>query len=130
MKPRSPTEARLCVAFGMLIILTTLGFHFWLDYARPRDSHDFVFLPLSVGAAFTWWGFFWMNPKRATEGGGSLVSFVERLRTVKLGRRESDAVAVIEPPAPPIIEDRHPVTPDTPVVVPQSVVHPPAEASD
>lgn len=129
MKPRSVIGYTLG-ALGVLIVVATLAFHFWLHVARPGEAHEFLYFPTVAGAVIGWWGFYWADSRRAQEGGGFLLNAAERLRTIRLGRRESDAVAVVEPPAPPIIEDRHPVTPDTPVVVPASVTRPPTEASD
>jgi hypothetical protein len=129
MKPRSVIGYTLGF-LGVLIVVITLGFHFWLHYARPDGGHEFLYFPTVAGAVVGWWGFYWADSRRAQEGGGFLLDAAERIKAVRLGRRKSDAVVVTEPIPLPVVEDRHPVTPDTPVAIPAAVVQPPTEASD
>lgn len=110
--PRKWRVGPLLATTGVLIVLATVGFHGWLEYARPDQNHEFVIIPLVVGAILGWWGFYLINPKMATDGAAIVVDAAERLKDVhfeRTGRRSTDPVVVI---------------PDAAVVVPTAEVHP------
>jgi hypothetical protein len=97
MKPRSIIGYTLG-ALGVLIVVATLAFHFWLHVARPGEAHEFLYFPTVAGAVIGWWGFFWADSKRSLEGGGFLVSAAERLRLARAGRRDTDPVVAVPVP--------------------------------
>jgi hypothetical protein len=84
---------------GVLIVVATLSFHFWLHINRPDQGHEFLYFPTIAGAVLGWWGFFWADSKRARDGGDFLVS--ARERWMRAGRRETDSVAVVAEPTAP-----------------------------
>lgn len=118
-------------ALGVLWLLGTLALEAVLHVLQmPELPSHWVYASLTAGAVLGYWGFFWALPRRAQQGLNSVLAARERL--ARLGRRDTDPTAVVltEVPTAPVLEDRHPVTPETPVTVPQSVANPPTEASD
>lgn len=134
MTPTTPSDkSRIgyrLATLGVLWLFATIATEVVLHIlGLPELPRHVVYGSFTAAAIVGYWGFYWALPKRAKGGLDSVLTARERL--MRLGRRDSDRVAVVvDEPVGPVAEDRHPVTPETPVTVPQSVLNPPTEASD
>jgi hypothetical protein len=109
---------------GVSIVVATLIFHGWLEFARPDQKHEFLMIPLVVGAIVGWWGFYWMMPRRAKEGMGILLSATERIKRIRTGNREGDPEVVVKETTTSEV-----VVPSTPQHQTTEVVVPPVPPS-
>jgi hypothetical protein len=130
MKPRSIIGYGLGF-LGVLIVVASAAAAFWLLFHDAHGVPLLLYFTTLVGAVLGWWGFYWADSRRSLEGGGFLVSAAERLRTTRTGRRDTDpVVTVADPVVTPVVEDRHPVSPEIPVAVPSVLLNPPSSPSD
>ena len=101
MKPRSAIGYALAF-LGVLWVLFSLVVYAWLDYHDASEPTHLLIVSILAGTVIGWWGFYWADSKRSLAGGEFVVHSAERLRPVRIGRRESDAVAVVSEPILPI----------------------------
>lgn len=100
MTPRRRTLGpTLLAVIGILVMLIGLGLHWW----NPAE-HRLEWIPQIVGASIAFAGFYGMDPTRAKDGGGFLVSAGTKIiAQIRTGDRATDPVVTVtkaEVPAP------------------------------
>lgn len=91
---------------GILWTLATLTLEAVLHIRQlPHLPTHLLYLSVTVGIGFGWWGFFWANGKRAKDGGTFILDANERFHA---HQRATDAapaaevIAVAPAPAQPV----------------------------
>lgn len=95
---------------GILWTLATLTLEAVLHIRQlPHLPTHLLYLSVTVGIGFGWWGFFWANGKRAKDGGTFIMDARERFQEpFHAHRRATDAapdaevIAVAPAPAQPV----------------------------
>jgi hypothetical protein len=90
------TGAKVLATIGVLILVAGLVLHWW----RP-DVYRLEMLPIIIGSALAFAGFYAMDPAASKDGGGFFVDqSVKILGAIRLGRRASDPVVAVPASVP------------------------------
>lgn len=103
------TDQRVGYSVGVLGILWTLATLVLEGVLHMRQlphlPTHLLYLSVSVGVGFGWWGFFWANGKRAKEGGTFIMDARERFHAHQRATDaapDAEVIAVAPAPAQPV----------------------------